>query len=131
MITAYTKTHFVLIIIFSFFLGNLPGQTQFALNAVIEGFPDSTRVIIDRIGTDLRVQETQVTLFLIDGKFSYAEELTRPTFYSIRIQPQHLNNSNFTESESLGFWAENTNMSVVGKKGEIDFSDFSINMRSL
>lgn len=100
-------------------------QDQFQLEGYLDGFPDSTRIIINRKGADFRILETEVTLYLKNNRFSFSEKLVRPSFFSLRIRPK-LNegdNSNFTEYEEMSFWAENKPMSLTGSKGKIVFAD--------
>jgi peroxiredoxin len=100
-------------------------QDTFRLEATFTGLPDSTTIILNRVGTDFRILETEVTIYLENNRFSFSEKLERPTFYHLRIRPRNydVGKPDLFEFESMGFWAENTNTSLTGNKGEIMFSN--------
>jgi len=121
------KSYPHLVLLFSFVLLSigLKGQQNFTLEAAVTGFPDSTMIIVNRMGIDPRILETEVTLFLKNGKFKFSEKLEHPSKYSIRFHPGGIDDANFTDFEYVFFWAENKPMSLVGRRGEIEYSEIS------
>jgi peroxiredoxin len=100
-------------------------QTGFVLNATIIGFEDSTRIIINK--TLHRNGEQTLapdhTLYLINQRFSFSDDITSPTRFSVRIRPKDILDDDFTKYETVFFWAENKPMFLTAEKGAVAFAD--------
>jgi peroxiredoxin len=107
--------------------GLVAGQTRFVLNGVIKGYEDSTRIIINKVmvkeGEEALTPDQ--TLFLIDQKFSFSDDISATTRFSVRVRPKDIQDMDFTKYENVSFWAENKPMSLVAEKGSVAFADVS------
>lgn len=122
------KSNYLLLVISTFICSSsVNAQDVFRLEGTFTGLPDSTMIILNRMGTDFRVLETEVRLYLQNNKFNFSEHLDRPSFYQLRVRPKldDIAKPRFSDYENMSFWAENKSMSLSGRKGEIRFSDVS------
>jgi len=102
-------------------------QTGFVLNGTITGFEDSVRIIINKILVQDGEESMRPdqTLYLVNQHFSFSDNITSPTRFSIRVRPKYLSDEDFTKYENLFFWAENKSMTLTAEKGSVAFADVS------
>ena len=94
------------------------------LKGKLTGFEDGTNIILNPFLDNMDIdRDDEIKLSLKNGEFEFIKHLDKPTKYSLRVRP--VNIENLVEYEDLTFWAENTQMSLTGEKGQIFHSMIS------
>jgi peroxiredoxin len=110
-----------LIIVFIFIIQNLNSQ-DLLLKGKLDGFEENTKIIINPCRDNMEFDtDDETVISLREGEFEFTRHLYKPTKFSIRVRPA--NKDNIQEYEGLTFWAENTSMTLNGKKGHVFESD--------
>jgi peroxiredoxin len=102
-------------------------QPGFVLNGTITGFEDSTRIVINKILVKDGVESMwpDQTLYLVNQRFGFSDNITSPTKFSIRVRPKYLSDEDFTKYENVYIWAENKSMTLTAEKGAVAFAHVS------
>jgi peroxiredoxin len=103
----------------------LKAQENFVLEATLIGFENGTKFIISPALPNMNWDRDRDTeIYLENGKFRFEYKIEEPTKFSLRALPK-IPPDNPADFEYVYFWAENKPMKLIGKKGELQFSDFS------
>ncbi len=110
----------LLLLVFQF----AQAQEGFTLDALIMGYPDSTRVVIFKVLDNYELdRENETTIFLKNGRFIITGSVEKPTPFFIHIRPK--DNAYDPMMEEIYLWVENAQMTLQGKKGELEFADIT------
>lgn len=112
------RIFFVIAIIFWACMFSQTYAQVFSLQGTLSGFKDSTRIILNPLLDNMDVDMDNETVVLLNNeKFAFTKKLDKPTKYSLRVRP--VKRDNYKEFEHMFFWAENTEMKLVGEKGKV------------
>jgi thiol-disulfide isomerase/thioredoxin len=100
------------------------GQAGFVLNGTLTGYEDSIRIIFNKIlGINPGEMEDDQTVYLVDGRFSFSDNIAGPTFYSIRIRPKDSKDIDLFSYENVSILADNKIMTFTAARGNVAFAD--------
>jgi len=111
------KTLFITMMVF---MGLMNAKSQeLILKGTLNGVENGTEIVIRsyNINGGVNMQE-ETRLLLKEGMFEFKKKLKRPTKFAILTMPK-IPPDNPLDFEYCDVWAENTHMTLVGKKGEI------------
>lgn len=98
-------------------------QKGFTLHGHLKGYPDSVRVLINKVFDDHEIdRENEHTFYLINGRFTFKGAVEKSTLFFIRMMPKALDAYDPT-MEYMHIWVENAQMTLQGKKGELEFAE--------
>lgn len=113
------KKTILFIIIFSAVLCLTSKSQEFILRGTLIGVEDGTEIRLNPYQQDGAVDiDDETKIFLKNGMFEYKRRLNQPTKFSLRTMPK-IPPDNPLDYEFCSFWAENNEMTFIGKKGEI------------
>ncbi len=99
-------------------------QDKLELDGFVEGYDGKVKLILNVIKPNHEVDmENEEVLYMIDGKFRIEMKLEEPTLLSIRIRPEITGDFDPRSFESAFIWVDNKKMTLIGEKGNFEYSN--------